>query len=1693
MQAWAAGMSAFANAASSMNTGATGTALALTNQANATNQANQAAMNFAPTINVLVTGFNTLNNTVNNAASSVRSFGAAAEESSGRSGVFLTTLKAMTSAFIGYKSLELARSVVEDADAWTLLNTRMITATGSQNNATVAMQQSYDIAQKTGQSVESVAKVYTRLAPAMAQLGHSSDDTRKVVDGLATALKLGGATTAEASAAMLQFAHAMSANQLNAREFNSLTREAPLLMKALENQMTNGNVHALKLLSGQGKVTANEILLAVTNAQGGWDKALSEMPLTFGVAWERVKNTWMKSIGEMNQDTQFNSAFAGMVQGLQSIIPAVVQNIGNAFKAVLTWIDKNKDALAEAWTQVKGLASDVVGIAKTLAGWAGALDSSIGSVNILGAAIFSVRLAIAIIQDSLTNVAGVVALIGAKVYEALINPFAQLASIIGSKLLGFVSALYDQMAKAASLLGKADMANTLKVAADNANEMSLGFQKLGMNSTVVGEALEQTAKEYFDKVSSSEGAVNKLLNGEKAITEEKKKQLTYQENFNKHPDKTVDPKVQNAINAEINKNQQAIAALNTEYQKLLEEQDRLMNGPAALKVGPAQTEYIKLMNELVAVENSHNDKNKAQIENDIKGQIVLAERNATLEIGIELLQQQAKAAENQLAKEQTLTNQIQAQVKALQERNAAFKNPNGKADFTDLSIADLEKQINTVQAGLSISIPGATGSEIANEQALLKTLQERVAALKQLRQEQAIMGQNKLTEEWDKMFDPAKSQKFTDSMVQGFGQMGKAIKDVVNTFRTFEEGIDKVQKAQQIASETTDPMLQAQRYAQAAQLEQQVQIDAFANMAQAASQFFDKHSRGYQVMMAVEKGFRIWQMATQLQSYMQQMTHITTTTTATVTADQVKTASAVTAAATQNAANATTAATGAVTGTINQAQGDPYTAFARMAAMAAIMAALGFAVGGGLGGSGSSNIAATRQATQGTGTVSADATKQSQSIQNSIDLLAKNSNIGLKYSSQMAADLSSIKDALTQVVVYVATNGTITGSDAHNTSSGFTFNGKTAAGDLVKDLLSGNTLDILAKGVGYGVKKNLVDSGITFGNQTVGSALANGVDAQAYQQYQVSKSLFGINYSNKNENSTSALDPQVTAQFNEVIQQMVNTVVTAGKGLGLSATDIQSKIQDLQIAIGNISLKGLSSDDIQKQLEAVFSAFGDKLVQAGLGDSISKFQQAGEGLLQTAVRVASGVEQAKSELSKFGMTAIDFAKVVNTAGDVGAEIVRQTIELKEAGTGIGDILQTLSGTAQDIGDTYASLLKARASLQDLGIAKDVTADLISAAGGLDTLQTSLDNFRKDFYTTAEQNAMDTSDLAAQFQALGLQMPNTAAGFRQLVETLAASGTQGQALATQVMGLSDAFNNLVTTYNSNVTTATTNLQDAYNTQSKAITDLQTTFQNFADSLKTFQDSLVTGDLSTGNAVDKYNAAKSAYEQTQAEAMQGNQTAIGNFQSVAQAFLTASRDVNASGSGYTSDYQEVLAQTQALQQFTTGQVSAQQQQLDALNKQVDGLITVNASVLSVADAIKALQAITAAGLGVSGSTSSTPGKATIMPVINGSHAMGLSMVPFNGYVAQLHQGESILTAAQTRSYQNRTASNDEAMVNEIRALRAEVSALRAGQNDQTAKLIMATYDSNEKNAEAINEGTKKASSEAGYSHRTQVKLA
>jgi TP901 family phage tail tape measure protein len=104
------------------------------------------------------------------------------------------------------------------------------------------------------------------------------------------------------------------------------------------------------------------------------------------------------------------------------------------------------------------------------------------------------------------------------------------------------------------------------------------------------------------------------------------------------------------------------------------------------------------------------------------------------------------------------------------------------------------------------------------------------------------------------------------------------------------------------------------------------------------------------------------------------------------------------------------------------------------------------------------------------------------------------------------------------------------------------------------------------------------------------------------------------------------------------------------------------------------------------------------------------------------------------------------------------------------------------------------------------------------------------------------------------------------------------------------------------------------------------------------------------------------------------------------------------------------------------------------------------------------------------------------------IHGSHAGGLDYVPFDGYVAELHRGERVLTETEARRSDN-AAGDNEGTREEIRQLRATVERMIEAQEMATEAMVRAMYGSTGDAADKVVEGTKEAAGMAGWSERNR----
>jgi hypothetical protein len=353
------------------------------------------------------------------------------------------------------------------------------------------------------------------------------------------------------------------------------------------------------------------------------------------------------------------------------------------------------------------------------------------------------------------------------------------------------------------------------------------------------------------------------------------------------------------------------------------------------------------------------------------------------------------------------------------------------------------------------------------------------------------------------------------------------------------------------------------------------------------------------------------------------------------------------------------------------------------------------------------------------------------------------------------------------------------------------------------------------------------------------------------------------------------------------------------------------------------------------------------------------------------------------------------------------------------GLGTGASIEQLTEVVAQINQTQAALAAMRAQLDGFaGLTDSAVSSLMAASGGIENLFANASGYYENFYNEGEKQARLQQQITDAFAAANLQMPTSREQFRSMVEASLALGEAGAPTTAKLLAMQEAVAAL---YPELVKTATaardaadilaerTELQDeldkltmtglellakqrakldasnqalfdqvqaaqaARDAQDEArdsLRDLGDEYRGFAKGLEAFGLSLVTGPLSTLNTAGQEAAARAQYEQTAAAALAGDKTALGNFEKVAQQFLTLSQKANGGDSKYMSDYASVLAMTDKLASYATDRADLALMQLDAAERSAKGIEELIALLRGSEATIASLRGPVAAPLPVAG---------------------------------------------------------------------------------------------------------------------------
>ena len=216
--------------------------------------------------------------------------------------------------------------LISKMDTYTGLQNRLKLVTASQNELNQAMKDTFSIAQATGQAWDSTAQVYQRFADNAKRLGITLEQTASLTDTVAKSISISGGSAASAEAALVQFGQALASGVLRGEEFNSISEQAPALLKAIATGLDT-NIGQLRAMAAQGQLTADIVIKSLEKAKVSVDTLFGKTDFTIGQSFQMLNNEVTKFIGEAGKSSGAAKLTADSIQFLAQNLEGLVAGL----------------------------------------------------------------------------------------------------------------------------------------------------------------------------------------------------------------------------------------------------------------------------------------------------------------------------------------------------------------------------------------------------------------------------------------------------------------------------------------------------------------------------------------------------------------------------------------------------------------------------------------------------------------------------------------------------------------------------------------------------------------------------------------------------------------------------------------------------------------------------------------------------------------------------------------------------------------------------------------------------------------------------------------------------------------------------------------------------------------------------------------------------------------------------------------------------------------------------------------------------------------------------------------------------------------------------------------------------------------------------------------------------------------------
>lgn len=217
----------------------------------------------------------------------------------------------------------------------------------------------YAAAQDARGSFSEMADVVARFGNNAGDAFGSSEEVVAFADLIQKQMTIAGASTQEASNAMLQLSQALGSGVLRGDELNSIFEQAPNLIQSIADYL-DVPIGQIREMASEGELSADVVKAAIFASADEINAKFEEMPMTWGQIWQSMKNTAMIAFQPVLQrlnDIANSEAFQTFVNGAIEAMATLANVVLNIFELIGTV----GGFIADNWSIISPIIYGVIG------------------------------------------------------------------------------------------------------------------------------------------------------------------------------------------------------------------------------------------------------------------------------------------------------------------------------------------------------------------------------------------------------------------------------------------------------------------------------------------------------------------------------------------------------------------------------------------------------------------------------------------------------------------------------------------------------------------------------------------------------------------------------------------------------------------------------------------------------------------------------------------------------------------------------------------------------------------------------------------------------------------------------------------------------------------------------------------------------------------------------------------------------------------------------------------------------------------------------------------------------------------------------------------------------------------------------------------------------------------------------------